>query len=192
MAPSKVFKLPPIDYTPPEDVEQVLKLRWQYTDRVAAVSLYIKNNENVVSKLEQKSQVNEDLDLIKLNEEINAKVAQKRKERLEKEHAEEEIKIKAEVEEFQKKAIRQQREMENVIKQETIALENRIRLEDLESAIEKALDNPVDYEFAIDNDGHIYHGRYTKSVMVSPEEREKIPRPLKDHEKVLKTMSGKE
>ena len=48
-----------------------------------------------------------------------------------------------------------------------------------------ALDNPVDYEFCIDNVGHIYRGRYTKSTLVPEEEREQIPVPLTEADKIL-------
>ena len=56
--------------------------------------------------------------------------------------------------------------MEDYIKQETKALDNRIRLEDLEKAIETALDNPIDLEFAIDTERHVYRGQETKSIFV--------------------------
>ena len=79
--------------------------------------------------------------------------------------------------------------MEDYIKQETKALDNRIRLEDLEKAIETALDNPIDLEFAIDTEGHIYRGRETKSILVKKEDREKIPRPVKEGEKLLQDYS---
>ncbi len=51
--------------------------------------------------------------------------------------------------------------------------------EALAKAIEHALDNPVDHEFAIDLEGNIYRGRYTKSTSVPPNKREKIPAPPK-------------
>ena len=40
-APSKKFLLPPMDHTPPDDIEQLLKLSWQHRDRVAAISRVI-------------------------------------------------------------------------------------------------------------------------------------------------------
>ena len=79
--------------------------------------------------------------------------------------------------------------MEDFIKEETKALENRIKLEDLEKAIETALDSPIDYEYAIDTEGHIYRGRETKSILVKKDVREKIPRPVKEGEKLLQEHS---
>ncbi len=37
----------------------------------------------------------------------------------------------------------------------------------------------MDHEFAIDLEGNIYRGRYTKSTSVPPNKREKIPAPPK-------------
>lgn len=49
--------------------------------------------------------------------------------------------------------------------------------EALAAAIEAALDSPADHEFAIDAEGHIYRGRYTRSTEVPEAHREKIPAP---------------
>jgi hypothetical protein len=43
----------------------------------------------------------------------------------------------------------------------------------------------VDHEFAIDLQGHIYRGRYTKSVEVAAGQREKIPVPMTVAERIL-------
>ena len=64
-------------------------------------------------------------------------------------------------------------------------MENRIKFEDLEKAIEIALDSPIDYEYAIDTEGHIYRGRETKSILIKRDDREKIPRPVKEGERLL-------
>jgi len=72
-----------------------------------------------------------------------------------------------------------------IIESETEAINNRIRAEDLERAIETALQNPIDPEFAIDLQGNIYRGRYTKSIEVPVNKREKIPVPLTVAERIL-------
>ena len=55
----------------------------------------------------------------------------------------------------------------------------------MEKVIEIALDNPIDYEYAIDKEGFIYRGRETKSILVSKDEREAIPRPATQQEILL-------
>lgn len=194
-APSKKFVLPPIDHRPPDDIEQLLKLSWQHRDRLAAISQLLfeedlrHSSAGEAAKDAAREAANQDEQLLKDNEEMNAQIAKKREIRLKKEAIEEEEKIREELKEFDKDQAIQIREMEDYIKQETKALDNRIRLEDLEKAIETALDNPIDLEFAIDTEGHIYRGRETKSILVKKEDREKIPRPVKEGEKLLQDYS---
>ena len=52
-----------------------------------------------------------------------------------------------------------QRQIAEVVASETESMKNRIRQEDIGRAVEEALANPVDYEYAIDTEGHMY--RYT-------------------------------
>merc|ERR1712001_663207 len=77
-------------------------------------------------------------------------------------------------------------ELTEFIHSETKAIENRITLENLEAAIEEAMNNPIDYEYAIDRDGYIYRGRETRSLLVPPEDREIIPQPNSESEKLLR------
>ena len=49
-----------------------------------------------------------------------------------------------------------QRQIAEVVASETESMENRIRPEDIGRAVEEALANPVDYEYAIDTEGHMY------------------------------------
>ena len=133
----------------------------------------------------ERKEEEEFIKLLQANEEINVKIAKERELRLQKESIIEEEEIRNKVIEFEKEKLKQDREMEEYIHSETLAIENRIRLEDLEKTIETALDNPLDYEFAIDLEGYIYRGRETKSVLVPDEEREKIRRPPTESEILL-------
>jgi len=190
-APSKKFVLPPMDHTPPDDTAQLLRLSWQHRDRMAAISKFLYDDflrhsaSGAAAKEAALLQRAEDKQLLIDNENMNAQVAKKREERLAQEQKEREERISLEVEEFEQKQRLQDRQMEEFIKSETRALENKIQLDDLEKAIESALDNPVDHEFAIDTAGHIFRGRETKSILVPEDEREKIPRPAREHEKLL-------
>ena len=85
-----------------------------------------------------------------------------------------------------------QRQVEEMIAVESEAIDNRIRKEDLEKAIEIALDNPIDYEFAIDKEGHIFRGRETKSILVQKDERELIPKPPTEQEIILNLKKSRE
>merc|ERR1712051_630908 len=171
-----------MDHTPSDDIEQLLKLSWQHRDRVAAISqlLYEENlrhsSAGEAAKEERKIADDEDEQLLQENEEINAQIAKTRELRLQKEAIIEEETIRHELKEYDKEKAIKNREMEDFIKEETKALEK---------AIEIALDNPIDYEYAIDTEGHIYRGRETKSILVKKDAREKIPRPMKEGGKLL-------
>lgn len=49
-----------------------------------------------------------------------------------------------------------------------------IKREDLEQAIETAIANPVDYNFALDAEGHVFRGRYTKPEDSDEKDWEKL------------------
>ena len=76
--------------------------------------------------------------------------------------------------------------IDKVVSSEKQQLDVRIKtVADLEKAILTALENPIDNEFAIDKEGYIYRGRYTKSIQVPMTEREKIPTPLSEGDRIL-------
>ena len=65
--------------------------------------------------------------------------------------------------------------VEALVDREKVEMGNRIREEDLVRAIETALANPIDMEYAIDLKGNIFRGRKTKSKKVNPAYYEQIP-----------------
>merc|ERR1712150_37224 len=119
------------------------------------------------------------------NQAINDKIAQVRRVRIQKEQLEEEEAIQKELLGHQERKRLQDEELTEFILSETKAIENRITLENLESAIEEAMNNPIDYEYAIDRNGYIYRGRETRSLLVPPEDGEIIPQPNSESEKLL-------
>lgn len=50
-----------------------------------------------------------------------------------------------------------------------------IGLDDLDEAIETAMNNPTDYNFAIDEDGNIYEGRFTTPHKVEIDSLRQFP-----------------
>merc|ERR1739838_1039798 len=69
-----------MDHTPPDVIEQLLKLSWQHRDRVSAISqlLYEENlrhsSAGEAAKEERKIADDEDEQLLQENEEINAQL----------------------------------------------------------------------------------------------------------------------
>ena len=119
------------------------------------------------------------------NEEENKKVAKQRELRLQKEAIENEQNIREELVQIEAKEKVRRRNVEQMITEESLAIDNRIRKEDLERTIEIALDNPIDFEFAIDTEGNIFRGRETKSILVPKDERDVIPKPPTQQEIIL-------
>jgi small subunit ribosomal protein S26 len=116
---------------------------------------------------------------------MNAEIAERRRVRLERESQEESVRIEKELKIAEEEKRKKIEAANRIVESETEAIVNRIRAEDLERVIETALQNPVDHEFAIDLQGNIYRGRFTKSIEVPAKDREKIPLPKTVAEKIL-------
>ena len=92
-----------------------------------------------------------------------------------KEAEERKVRIKQELEDFENREQERLVRVDKIVEKHQSEMERRIEPDQLEKAIEIALANPVDYEFAIDLDGNIYRGRSTKSKKMKSEDVEKIP-----------------
>ena len=76
--------------------------------------------------------------------------------RLVKEAEERKVRIKQELEEFENREEERLGRMDQIVEKHQSEMEKRIEPDQLEKAIEIALANPVDYEFAIDLEGNIF------------------------------------
>merc|ERR1712050_117703 len=108
------------------------------------------------------------------NEEENKRVSILRAARLVKEAEERKVRIKQELEDFENREQERLVRVDKIVEKHKSEMERRIEPEELEKAIETALANPVDYEFAIDLEGNIFRGRTTKSKKIKPEDFEKM------------------
>ena len=147
---------------------------------------YLRNSDvGQAAILEAEKEEVEHKKLLAENDKMNAEIAEKRRARLAKESEEEAVKI-AETLRLADQKKREKIEAANrIIESETEAINNRIRAEDLDRAIETALQNTIDHKFAIDLQGNIYRGRYTKSIEVLDKDREKVPVPKTVAQKIL-------
>merc|ERR1712227_1025883 len=109
------------------------------------------------------------------NDEENKRQAELRAARLAKESEERKVRILRELEEFESSELERLARVDNIVEKHKAEMENRIEPEDLERAIETALANPIDHEFAIDLEGNIFRGRSTKSNKIKPEQLERLP-----------------
>ena len=92
-----------------------------------------------------------------------------------KEAEERKVRIKQELEDFEHREEERLVLVDRIVEKHQSEMERRIEPAQLEKAIETALANPVDYEFAIDLEGNIFRGRTTKSKKIKPEDFEKLP-----------------
>ena len=106
---------------------------------------------------------------------MNKRIAAARQERLVREAEERKQRIEQELREFDIKEAERLEAVEVMVEKEKEEIDNRIKQEDLVKAIETALANPIDLEYAIDLQGNIFRGRTTKSKKVKPENYEKLP-----------------
>ena len=109
------------------------------------------------------------------NEEINQRIAAARVERLKRESEERRIMIEQELREYEEREAVRLEKVEKYVDQEIEEMDSKINQDDLVKAIETAIANPVDYEYAIDLQGNIFRGRSTKSKKVDPSNYEKLP-----------------
>jgi len=201
-----MFRMASITHFPPEEYELYWKIKFENYYRVGALSKKLFDcgigaqrkykredwkplEPDAVEKQEILAAWQKKLDD---NQAINDKLAQERKVRTQKEQLEEEETIRKEILERQEQKRLIDAELTEFIHSETKAIENRITLENMEAAIEEAMNNPLDYEYAIDRDGYIYRGRETKSLLVPPEDREMIPQPISEAEKLLRRQKQQE
>lgn len=197
MARSKMFKNPSKSLVPEEEEKTVLMLTTQYEDRMRALVKYLaedhlKNSEvGEAARQEMEKEEEEHRQLLVKNEEENLKVAARRAKRLEEEAMKRKLKIETEIKEIERKESERMESVESFVMKEVEEIENMIKPENIQSAIEEALDNHVDYEFAIDTEGHIYRGRGTKSKKVPHEKREKLTLATKeDHKSIFLELNN--
>jgi len=191
-AKSKMFLLPPKHHIPEFEENQVMTLKFRHHDQMAALTQYLwedyLRNSDVgeAAKIEAAREEKEHRGLLKENEAVNSEIAAKRVERLKLEAQQEEERIKLELVIDREQKSKKRSEVDKIVVSEGKQLDLRIKtLDDIESAINYALDNPKDNEFAIDKEGHIYRGRYTKSILTPRDKREIIPTALSEGERIL-------
>ena len=191
-APSKQFKLPEKNHIPEAEEDQIMVLKFKHHDQMAALTQYLwedyLRNSDVgeAAIIEAAKEEEEHRRLLAENESLNVEVASLRDTRIKIEAKEEKQRIALEIKIAQEQEQKRLSVVKKVILSEKKQLDMRIRsVDDLDNAISCALDNPVDEEFAIDKQGYIYRGRYTKSMQVPLEKKEKIPTNLSEGDRIL-------
>ncbi|XP_045454492.1 probable 28S ribosomal protein S26, mitochondrial [Melitaea cinxia] len=170
VAKSKIYRIPKRPEISEEERLELLRINNNYKTQMRAIRRFyheemIKEKsslESADSEMSQKLEADEWEKCVKLNEQWNMQVAAEREERRKIELAAmEEYALKrmeAKDMELQERILRASEE----IKREKELSSTFITPDKLEAAIEHALANPVDYNFAIDLKGNVILGRDTQ------------------------------
>ncbi|KAL7732947.1 hypothetical protein ACLKA6_002761 [Drosophila palustris] len=172
VAKSKVFRVPERKKQTDEERTELMRLHNQYKTQLRSVRQYLReevihNQETstadhiVLTPEQEEAEFQHCMDV---NAAWNAKIASERDARLAKEREE---KVAYVQERLDAGKLRDEERRERVnerIRQEIEASKTFVTRDNLDEAIETALANPVDHNFAIDGAGNLYKGRATNSL----------------------------
>lgn len=170
VAKSKIYRIPKRPVVSKEESLELLRLHNNYKTQMRAIRRFYydemvkekSSRESASSEMSQRLEAEEWLRSVELNEKWNIQVSLEREERR-----------KAEVQALEERALKKIEVVDQMIKEriakasEEILREKNlsstfITAETLEAAIENALANPTDYNYAIDLKGNLYQGRDTQ------------------------------
>ncbi|XP_021934609.1 probable 28S ribosomal protein S26, mitochondrial isoform X2 [Zootermopsis nevadensis] len=156
-----------------EDVEQTVHMSRQCVNYFRQE--FKETSANSLAALQgSKDEEEEHLRCMKENEEWNKQVALLREQRLTKiQEARKEI-ILAKIIAFEEREKEQLEKAEQMVREEKERAKFYITADNIDKAIEDALISPVDHNYAIDLEGHIFQGHKTKPTDVPPDKLEKV------------------
>ena len=177
----KQLFLDPVGDEPPEaEIRQRNILKVRYNENFSALVQFLHEEHLRTSDVGAEAQAQHERErqeherLVKENEEENELIRIEREKRVQQLLEEKKVKAKEKVEAFRIEKEEQRLKAKALVEQEIKALESCVKIEDVREAVERALDNPVDYEFAIDLKGNIFRGRYTQSNKVHADDVEQM------------------
>nr|SVE88958.1 EOG090X0FQ9 [Daphnia sinensis] len=178
MAKSKIFRITPKPVIPEDEKAEMKRLFDNYKNSMKSLRQYffeqsLKQAESgEVAQMKHRLEDQEHERLMEENRLENEKTAMLREERL-----------KIQAEKTQKNVLASLIKKEREAKQHEIQIEDFltkqmstpfIQPENIEKAIEDALANPVNFNFALDLDGYVYRGKETSIDMIPEEKRERL------------------
>ncbi|KAL3280799.1 hypothetical protein HHI36_004031 [Cryptolaemus montrouzieri] len=159
-AKSKIFRVPPRTVIPQEEADEIKRLYNKYKTEMKTITRFFTSKYNIENQQKDDQDLNKkefesDLEAcMKLNDEWNAKQKVEREASAAVE-LEKSIQLAKERRKITEER-RQQRlnEAEEIVRREKVFAKDFISPEMLDAAIEKALANPVDHNFALDLEGN--------------------------------------
>lgn len=174
-ARSKVFKVPQRPNKPQEEHEEIKRLYNNYRTHMKSIRRYLfyrysTELESQSNTEQQQLETEEDfIRCSKINDEWNGRCKVEREKRLEELLKKDVLLAKEKIESIRMKKEEQLQMIEEIVRQEKEASATYITAENIDAAIEEALNKEVDYNFAIDLDGNRYEGRETEPNLAKDE-----------------------
>nr|CAG4644379.1 EOG090X0FQ9 [Lepidurus arcticus] len=164
-AKSKLFRVPQKPRYPDDEVQEMRRVRNIYNTGMKSVRHYFFQESLKLADTGDfalhaaKSEQEEHLRLMEENRVENEKTAAVREARLARQREQEKEHISQLLVSEQMLSRKRLDEVEELVKKEIGLAELIITRDNVELAIEEALANPVDYNFAIDREGFVYRGK---------------------------------
>ncbi|XP_041982621.1 probable 28S ribosomal protein S26, mitochondrial [Aricia agestis] len=169
VAKSKIYRIPKRPSVSEEERLELLRINNNYKTQMRAIRRFYhedmilekSSRDSASSELSQRLEAEEWERCVQLNEQWNQQVAADREVRRQEELAAMEEYALARMEEKDRKLREEIAKASEEIRREKERSSTYITPENLEEAIDRALANPTDYNYAIDLKGNMYPGRDT-------------------------------
>ncbi|KAG6451307.1 probable 28S ribosomal protein S26, mitochondrial [Manduca sexta] len=179
VAKSKIYRIPKRPVISEDEKKELLRLHNNYRTQMRAIKRFyfdelvkeMASKQSATSEMSQRLEAEEWLRCVELNDKWNAQVALDREERRKQEVAAMEEYTLARMEAKDKELKARIEKASEKIREEKELSKSFITPETLDAAIDHAIANPTDYNFAIDLKGNKYMGRDTPTV---PPKEEKV------------------
>ncbi|CAD7005751.1 unnamed protein product [Ceratitis capitata] len=169
VAKSKLFRVPERKQQNADEKAELMRLHNNYKLQMRSLRQYLREEvlrlnvtttaDHIVLTPEQEEA--EFQRCMQENEAWNQKIAVERNERLQRELEEKAVEIRQRLEAARIREEERLERADEVVRREIELSKSFITRDKLDTAIEQALANPVDYNFSLDLKGNIYRGRNT-------------------------------
>ncbi|XP_074095794.1 mitochondrial ribosomal protein S26 [Cotesia typhae] len=165
-AKSKLFRILPRYRLPPEEAIEIRRLSNNYNTQMKSLRGYFmkvveENKEQLDEELNRKTEEKDFKRCMEINDQWNKVQAQNREERLRREDAERKREILKKLDAKKARDEGIMNEVETRVKKLKEEVKNFITEENIDQAIEEAMANPINYNYAIDSLGN----KYDKSIV---------------------------
>merc|ERR1739838_254030 len=179
-APSKMFRVTQRKKLPEVEWREMTRLNNNYKTCMRAIrrhlhEAYLRTSATSEFAIKEQEEIEaEHVRMMEYNQQENERVAKLREERIRQEHEADFARVKLSIAKHEEQKLIAKEEALKLIIDAQEIVKTFIRREDLTKAIESAMANPVDFNFAIDTQGHIIRGRNTRPHDIPEDEREKL------------------